>query len=182
MAKAKDTKKETKKDKKPEAKAASAPAKGGENVGTAQGMNLHVLAQYLRDASFENPNAPQSLRAELSAPKTDISFHLDAREVEGAKASDLFEVVLKVTINATRDEKPVFIAEAEYGALVVLKDVPEDKRHPLLLIEVPRLLFPFLRQVISNMTSEGGFPPLVLNPVDFTRLYIQRFAPQEGKK
>ncbi|MGE4313709.1 MAG: protein-export chaperone SecB [Pseudobdellovibrionaceae bacterium] len=173
--------KETKKDDKKAASAAPAPKGSPENVGQVQGMNLHILAQYLRDASFENPNAPQSLRAELPAPKTDISFHLDARDVQGAKASDLFEVVLKVTINATRDEKPVFIAEAEYGALVVLKDVPEDKRHPLLLIEVPRLLFPFLRQVIADMTQEGGFPPLVLNPVDFTRLYIQRFAPKDGK-
>lgn len=147
---------------------------------TMQSLPLQIHAQYIRDVSFENPNAPASLRGGLDAPKMDISFNMDARNLEDDKAEALYEVALKVTATALRDEKTVFIAEVEYGAVVELSQVPEDKHHPLLLIEVPRLMFPFIRQIMSDLTQNGGYPPLNLNPVDFAQLYMQKFANKES--
>ena len=149
---------------------------------SAEQLPLQVHAQYIRDVSFENPSAPQSLRGGQDAPKMDISFNMDARNLEDEKAEALYEVALKVTANATRGEQTVFIAEVEYGAVVELSQVPEDKHHPLLLIEVPRMLFPFVRQIMSDLTQDGGYPPLRLNPVDFTQIYMQRAAQQEDAK
>lgn len=141
-----------------------------------QALPLQVHAQYIRDCSFENPNAPDSLRAGQEQPKTDISVNMDSRPIESDKIKHLYEVSLRVMAKASRGSTPVFVAEVEYGTLVSLGDVPEDKHHPLLLIEVPRLTFPFLRQTLAELTQQGGYPPLVLSPVDFTNLYIQRFS------
>jgi len=156
--------------------------KKDETQQSAEQLPLQVHAQYIRDVSFENPSAPQSLRGGQDAPKMDISFNMDARNLEDEKAEALYEVALKVTANATRGEQTVFIAEVEYGAVVELSQVPEDKHHPLLLIEVPRMLFPFVRQIMSDLTQDGGYPPLRLNPVDFTQIYMQRAAQQEDAK
>ena len=120
-----------------------------EGTQTMQNLPLRVHAQYIRDVSFENTDA-----------------------------KGIYEVALKVTVNATRDEKTVFIAEVEYGAVVELSQVPEEKHHPLLLIEVPRMMFPYVRQIMSDLTQNGGYPPLMLNPVDFGQIYMQRFAKQ----
>lgn len=147
-----------------------------------QSMPLQVHAQYIRDVSFENPGAPLSLKAGLTAPKMDIAFNMDARNVEDDNIKALYEVALKVTATATREDQTVFIAEVEYGAVVELSEVPEDKHHPLLLVEVPRLTFPFVRQIMADLTQKGGYPPLMLNPVDFAQLYMKRFAEQEEAK
>ncbi len=149
-----------------------------EGAQTMQNLPLRVHAQYIRDVSFENPNAPETLKAGLEAPKMDIGFNMDARNVQDTDAKGIYEVALKVTVNATRDEKTVFIAEVEYGAVVELSQVPEEKHHPLLLIEVPRMMFPYVRQIMSDLTQNGGYPPLMLNPVDFGQIYMQRFAKQ----
>ncbi|MGB1077050.1 MAG: protein-export chaperone SecB [Bdellovibrionales bacterium] len=167
--------------------AKKAPAKTktpskGKSEQPMQSLPLQVHAQYVRDVSFENPNAPDSLRGGQEAPKIDISFNMDARNLKDDNADALYEVALKVTANATRGDKTVFIAEVEYGAVVELSQVPEDKHHPLLLVEVPRLTFPFVRQIMSNLTQSGGYPPLNLNPVDFGQLYLQRFAKQTPDK
>lgn len=145
-----------------------------------QSMPLQVHAQYVRDVSFENPGAPLSLKAGLEAPKMDISFNMDARNLEDEKLKSTYEVALKVNATAVRGDDTVFIAEVEYGAVVELSQVPEDKHHPLLLIEVPRLMFPFVRQIMADVTQKGGYPPLMLNPVDFSQLYMQRFAKKDG--
>lgn len=144
----------------------------------AQGLPVTIHAQYVRDFSFENPGAPQTLQIS-GAPEMDINLGMDARKLPPtAGQSEMFyEVVLSVRAQANRDKNVLFIAELEYAALVSLgAAVPEDKHHPLLLIEIPRLLFPFVRQVLSDMTVQGGFPPLLLNPMDFSTLYQQRFA------
>lgn len=146
---------------------------------TMKTLPLQVHAQYIRDISFENPNAPQSLRGGQDSPKMDIAFNMDARNLEDDKAEALYEVALKVTANATRGDQTVFIAEIEYGAVVELSQVPEDKHHPLLLIEVPRMMFPFVRQIMSDVTQNGGYPPLMLNPVDFSQIYMQKFAKKD---
>jgi len=172
MAKKTDTKKETK----PKAKKveAAAPAEGQI---AAQDMPVTIHAQYVRDMSFENPNAPESLRPAADAPEMDINIGMDARKLEDPSINNLFEVVLNVQAKAMRGANPIFIAELQYGATVSIgEEVPEENHHPLLLIEIPRMIFPFVRQIMSDVTVQGGYPPLLLNPVDFHALYMSRFG------
>ncbi|MCB1783529.1 MAG: protein-export chaperone SecB [Alphaproteobacteria bacterium] len=139
-------------------------------------MPVTIHTQYVRDLSFENPNAPASFRVGAGAPEMDVNIAMDARKLEDPEIENLYEVVLIVTATATRGEQVVFIAEMAYGVMVSIdKAVPEDQHHPILLIEIPRFAFPFCRQILSTTTSQGGYPPLLLNPVDFQALYIQRF-------
>lgn len=160
---------------KPQQDVASNSPKDAEMAGQAP-MTVH--AQYIRDLSFENPHAPQAL-FNLGAvqPQIDINFAMDARktEIEGAPG-DLFEVVLTVTAKATREGQTLYIAEIEYASVCALHGVPEDKMHPMLLIEMPRLMFPFVRQALSDVTQQAGFPPLLLAPVDFRAFYLQRYG------
>ncbi len=101
---------------------------------------------------------------------------MDAREIPSDKIKDLYEVALTISATATREDQTVFIAEVNYGVTVsVAEEVPQDSHHPLLLIEIPRMAFPFARQIMANMTSQGGYPPLLLTPVDFQALYMERF-------
>jgi preprotein translocase subunit SecB len=137
-------------------------------------MPINILAQYIRDLSFENPNAPESLRGG-AAPEMDINIGMDARKIPDDKFDNLYEVVLNLRAVAVRDGEPLFIAELQYGVTVTLNGLPEDNHHPVLLIEVPRLIFPYARQVLSDLTMQGGYPPLLLNPVDFQGLYMDRF-------
>lgn len=144
-----------------------------------------IHAQYVTDASFENPNALNALRSGQPMPKMDINIGMDARKIPGEKIENFYEVVLNVKAEAKREEETVFIVELQYGAAVSIgKNVPEDNHHPLLLIEIPRMIFPFARQIVSDLTENGGFPPLLLNPVDFHALYMQQFAKEieESKK
>ncbi len=143
----------------------------------AQDMPVTIHAQYVRDISFENPNAPESLKPSPEAPEMDINIGMDARKLEDQNIPNLFEVVLNVQASAMRQKDPIFIAELQYGATVSIGDeVPEDNHHPLLLIEIPRMIFPFVRQIMSDLTVQGGYPPLLLNPVDFHALYMKRFG------
>ncbi len=145
---------------------------------TLQVANLpvNIQAQYIRDLSFENPEAPHSLRAGEDLPDMDVNIGMDARSVEGSDTKNLYEVALSITATAKRGDKTIFIAELVYGVTVLLGDsVPEEQHHPILLIEIPRYAFPFARQILATATSQGGFPPLLLNPVDFQALYMERF-------
>lgn len=137
---------------------------------------INIMAQYVRDLSFENPDAPDSLRADQAPPEMDINIGMDARKLEDADIENLYEVVLNLRAVANRGEAPVFIAEMQYGITVQLTGIPEDSHHPVLLIEVPALAFPYARQIMSELTMKGGYPPLMLNPVDFRALYMDRFA------
>lgn len=138
-------------------------------------MPINILAQYVRDISFENPNTPDSLRAGLPNPKMDINIGMDARKIPSDDIDNLYEVVVNLRALAERDEEPVFILELQYGITVVLTGIPEDNHHPVLLIEIPRLAFPYMRQIVSDLTVHGGFPPLTLNPLDFQTLYMERY-------
>ena len=141
-----------------------------------QDMPINILAQYVRDISFENPNAPESLRTDLVNPEMDINIGMDARKLPDEEIEHLYEVVINFRAVANRDEKEaVFLLEMQYGITVALRNVAEENIHPILLIEVPRLAFPYVRQIVSDMTIKGGYPPLVLNPVDFQALYVERF-------
>ncbi len=137
---------------------------------------INIMAQYVRDLSFENPNAPDALRADKPAPEMDINIGMDARKLEDPELENLYEVVLNLRAVANRGEEPVFIAEMQYGITVQLNGIPEDTHHPVLLIEIPALAFPYARQIMSELTMKGGYPPLMLNPVDFRGMYMERFA------
>ena len=142
----------------------------------ANGLPVTIHTQYVRDISFENPNAPNSLRAGLGMPEMDVSISMDARPLQDENIPNLYEVGLSISAKAKRGEDVVFIAEIIYGVTVSIEDsVPEDVHHPLLLIEIPKYAFPFARYMLSTLTQQGGYPPLLLNPVDFQALYMQRF-------
>ncbi len=141
---------------------------------TALPINIHT--QYIRDISFENPDAPHSMRAGLPMPEMAVNIGMDARALKDDDLENLYEVALTVSATAKREDKTVFIAEIIYGITVSIGDiVPEEQHHPLLLIEIPKLAFPFARQILADLTSQGGYPPLLLNPVDFQALYMERF-------
>jgi preprotein translocase subunit SecB len=135
---------------------------------------IRVLAQYVKDFSFENPNAPASLR-EGAQPKIDLQLDVNARAMEEV---GVFEVDLKISAKSERDGQAQFIVELVYSGLFGFTNIPEDALEPLLLVECPRLLFPFARQLIASNTQAGGYPPLMLDPMDFGALYAsQRAAP-----
>ena len=169
-----------KKDKKPENGAPTGERKTTQM--NQSDMPITILAQYVRDLSFENPNTPDSLRAGQGAPEMNIHIGMDARKIEDATIPNLYEVVLNARAEASRKDQPVFIAEILYGITVSINEkVPEENHHPLLLIEIPHQAFPHVRQILSDLTMQGGYPPLLLNPVDFHALYSQRFAAEMAK-
>lgn len=139
-------------------------------------MPINVHSQYVKDISFENPNAPYSLRAGQDFPEMDVNIGMDARTIESEKIKNLHEVTITINAEAKRDDKTVFVGEVIYGVMVSIgEEVPEESYHPLLLIEVPRMAFPFARQIMADLTTKGGYPPLLLTPVDFHALYVERF-------
>ncbi|WP_017932338.1 protein-export chaperone SecB [Robiginitomaculum antarcticum] len=137
---------------------------------------LRVLAQYVKDASFENPGAPESLRADLPAPGIDLNV-----EVKGAPKDDnTAEVAIFVTATAKRGNDIAFICEIEYAGLFAFANIPVEQIEGVMLVECPRILFPFIRQLLSSLTQQGGFPPLMLDPIDFAQLYQQQRGGQNG--
>ncbi|WP_417469277.1 protein-export chaperone SecB [Maricaulis sp.] len=146
-----------------------APATPAENT-PPQPPQLRILAQYVKDLSFENPGAPETLR-NAQAPAIDLAIDVQARSLsDGA-----FEVVLNINAKASRENNDVvFISELAYGGLFQLANIADADREPFLLIECPRLLFPFARRILADATRDGGFPPLMLDPVDFAGLYRQQ--------
>ena len=147
------------------------PAENGADAGTPN-AGVSVLAQFVRDLSFENPQAPDSLRASAGQPQIDIGVELNAR----GRPDALFEVDLKLTVKATRDNQTSFHVELLYGGLFGLTGIPENEIEPVLMIECPRFLFPFARRLIADVTSEGGFPPFLMEPIDFAAVYAARQA------
>ena len=132
-----------------------------------------VLAQYVKDLSFENPNAPAVYQWQ-SQPQMDVQVNIGTQTA----GTDLHEVALKIDITAQGDEGVRFRVELLYAGLFALRNVPEEQLQPFLLAEAPRLLFPFARKIIADATIEGGFPPLRLDPIDFAGLYLQNAAQQ----
>jgi len=145
---------------------------GADESTAAKQPGIHVLGQYIKDLSFENPSAPRSLRPGEAAPKIEMNVNVNARPQSQAE----FEIELKLEARATRGSETLFIAEVTYAGLFQIRNVPQEHMHPLLLIECPRLLFPFARQIIADCTRQGGFAPLLIDPIDFAALYRQRMA------
>ena len=133
---------------------------------------IRVLAQFIRDLSFENPRAPDSMHSSQAQPAIDMGVELSAR----GRIDGLFEVDLKLSATAARENEPVFHLELVYGGLFAISGVAEPDIEPVLLIECPRFLFPFARRIVSDLTTDGGFPPFLLEPLDFASIYAQRKA------
>jgi preprotein translocase subunit SecB len=149
----------------------ASPQDGGQAFGgPGAPPQIRILAQFTRDLSFENPHAPDSLRMSDSQPSIELGVEMNAR----GRADGLYEVDLKLTGRATRDTATVFQVELLYGGLFELAGFPEDQLELVLLIECPRFLFPFARRIIADLTSEGGFPPFNLDPIDFAAVYAAR--------
>jgi preprotein translocase subunit SecB len=128
-----------------------------------EGPSLQVLAQYVRDLSFENPG----VGAAVQQPRIDMNVDLQARRGEGGQ----YEVTIKLRVNAVQDTKTLFLLELSYAGAFLLRNVPEDSIQPVLLIECPRLLFPFARRIVADVVRDGGMPPLMIEPIDFATLY-----------
>lgn len=141
-----------------------------------RGLPVTIMGQYVRDISFENPHAPESLFLRNAKPVMDINFSMGAQKIENDNKLDMFEVNLGVTATARVEGKVCYIAEIEYAVLVALNGVPEERQHPTLLIKIPEFAFPFVRQILANLTQQGGYAPLLLAPVDFRAMYIDRFG------
>jgi preprotein translocase subunit SecB len=137
---------------------------------------FRILAQFVRDLSFENPRAPDSLRAAGAPPDIDMGVEMNAK----GRPDGLFEVELKLSVRAVRGEEAVFHIELLYGGLFAIEGVPAESMETVLLIECPRFLFPFARRLISDLTTEGGFPPFMIDPIDFQGIYFTRKAASEN--
>lgn len=142
------------------------PTSGGNGADNAQ-PQVSILAQYVKDLSVENPSAPQVYSWQVQ-PSLDVQFNLN---VQGA-GEGAHEVSLKFDISARSDNGVHFVVDLTYAGLFVLRNVPDEALPPFLMIEAPRLLFPFARQVISDAVSSTGFPPLMLDPIDFAAAYM----------
>jgi preprotein translocase subunit SecB len=145
------------------------------NGGPAQEQpppQLNVLAQYIKDFSFENPNAPRSLQPSQQQPAINIQINVSANNL----AETDVEVVLKLEGKAENSGNLLFSFELEFAGVFRIQNVPQESLHPVIMIECPRLLFPFAREIVATAVRNGGFPPLLLDPVDFVGLYRQRLA------
>ncbi len=141
---------------------------------TAPSPQLNVLAQYTKDFSFENPNSPASLAPQQQPPSINVQINVGASNV----AENDYEVVLKVEGKAEHAGKLMFSFELAYAGVFRVVNVPQENLHPLVMIECPRLLFPFAREIVATAVRDGGFPPLMLDPIDFVSLYRQNMERQ----
>jgi preprotein translocase subunit SecB len=146
---------------------ASEPASGAKTQ-----PQLTVLAQYIKDLSFESPGAPQSLQGPGQNPQLKVGVHVNA----GPKGEEAYEVALQLEVHAKSDQGVIYNVELIYGGLFRLRGVPQDLLQPVLFVDCPTILFPFLRRVLADVIRDGGFPPLMLDPIDFGRLYAQNLA------
>ncbi|MBK4217609.1 protein-export chaperone SecB [Paracoccus caeni] len=135
-------------------------------------VKMQILAQFIRDLSFENAVATKGAPQGEVQPEITVQVSLDARK---RGADHQYEVMTKfrVTSSNKSDNTTLFLAELDYGGVFHIEGVPEDQLHPFLMIECPRILFPFVRRIISDLTRDGGFPPFNMDPVDFVALYRQ---------
>jgi preprotein translocase subunit SecB len=150
--------------------AATPPNGGSQPQPQAEGPRLSILTQYVKDLSFENPRAPLGLQPGQPRPEIQIQVDVQARQM----GQEQFEVVLELSASARSGETSVFLLELSYGAVFAIANIPAESVQPLLLIECPRLLFPFARRIVSDCTRDGGFPPLMIDPIDFVALYRRR--------
>jgi preprotein translocase subunit SecB len=163
-------------DKPSEAENGATDGAGAAGEGATVPPSMKIVAQYLKDLSFENPNAPDSLKSGSAPPKVDISVNVNAKTLSDTS----YEVELHLEAKAQGADAVAFAAEIIYAGMFQIENVPQESLHPVILIECPRMLFPFARQIMAHATQQGGFPPLMLDPIDFAGMYQQRMAQQQA--
>lgn len=151
--------------------ATGASAANGADNDPAIGM----ISQYVKDLSFESPNSPAIFQTQVQ-PNIEVEFNIGAAQV----GEDVHEAVLKIQIRAKSEEQVAFIVELAYAGLFAIRNVPAEHLQPFMLGEAPRLLFPFARRVLADAVRDGGFPPLILDPIDFGALYMQQAEAQQN--
>jgi preprotein translocase subunit SecB len=144
----------------------------GEDTSPQVGM----ISQYVKDLSFENPNAPAVYQWQTQ-PQIEVQFNIGTNQL----AEDVFEVALKIEVIARADSNTAFAVDLLYAGLFAMRNLPAEQLQPFLLAEGPRLLFPFARRVVSDAIRDGGFPPLLLDPIDFGQLYMERAAQMQAE-
>lgn len=137
---------------------------------------INALAQYAKDLSFENPNAPRSLQPQDGGPQINIQVNVNAQQIAEAD----FEVELTLEGDAKIKNEVLFAFELKYAGIFRMRNIPQDQIHPAVMIECPRLLFPFARQIVADAVRNGGFPPLYIDPIDFVGLYRQKMMEAQG--
>jgi preprotein translocase subunit SecB len=153
-------------------------ANQGNGSGEAQtDSQVATLAQYIKDLSVENPSSPQVFQWQVQ-PSLDVQFNINVEKV----ADDVHEVLLKLVVTARSDNGVHFVVDLSYAGLFGVRGIPEDSLAPFLLIEAPRLLFPFARQIVADAVTNTGFPPLLLDPIDFTAAYMAQLQAQQGQE
>ena len=145
--------------------------------GNATPPTLNVLMQYVKDFSFESPGAPNSLRARERAPGISINVNVNANPLSETE----YDVTLTLNAKASDGNDVLFNVELIYGGVFRVAGFPQEHMLPILFIECPRLLFPFARQIVSDSTRNGGFPPLMVDPIDFAQMFQQRMAEEQAK-
>ena len=135
-------------------------------------LKFSVLAQYTKDLSFENPNAPRTLGPQQSAPAINVQINVNARQLGPTD----YEVTLLLEGGAALGEDTLFTFELSYAGIFRVENFPEEQIQPIVMIEGPRILFPFARQIIADAVRGGSYPPLYIDPIDFQALYLQRIA------
>ena len=139
----------------------------------AGGMPVQINAQYIKDLSFENPSILKNLsKQNQKAPAVNVNLSVTANSV----GEDAYEVVLSVKVDGKQDDEAAFIIELAYAGIFTLSGFPKEHLMPFLYIECPRLLFPFARAIVADMSRDGGYPPLMLNPIDFAELFRRQQA------
>ncbi|HSK38609.1 MAG TPA: protein-export chaperone SecB [Arenibaculum sp.] len=141
-------------------------------------LPIAINAQYVKDLSFESPNAPQALLPNQPQPQVAVSVDVRPQQL----ADNVYEVALNLRAEATAGDRTYFIVELTYGGLFTLQGVPKEHLSPVLMIEAPRLLFPFARAIVAEATRDGGFPPLMINPIDFAELFRRQVAQAQQKQ
>ena len=131
-----------------------------------------MLGQYIKDLSFESPAAPEVLQTPPPNPQLQVTVNVNA----ASKSDEDYEVILNIEVHAKSDTGVIYNVELFYGGMFRLRNVPQNMLQPVLFIDCPTLLFPFVRRVLADVTRDGGFPPLMLDPIDFGRLYAQNLA------
>lgn len=159
----------------------STTTNGGDTPAQPQppaGPSLNVLAQFVKDFSFENPNAPRSLMQAPQQPSIGVQINVNTKPMSNTD----FEVELKLEGKAEVAGSTLFGFDLLYAGVFRLQNIPQENVHPLLMIECPRLLFPFAREIVASAVVNGGFPPLLLDPIDFVALYQQKLASMQGQQ
>jgi preprotein translocase subunit SecB len=152
-----------------------APSAGAQQ-GQAQQAQLSVLGQYIKDFSFENPNAPRSLAPSQTQPAINIQINVGVQQL----AETDYEITLVLEGKAESSGMVLFAFDLTFAGVFRVQNVPQETLQPLIMIECPRLLFPFAREIVATAVRNGGFPPLLLDPVDFVALYQQRAAQMQS--